>query len=163
MIDSMKQLYIDQLRDLYHAEDQLLKALPRMANAANSTELKRSLGEHHNETQEQMKRLEKIFEMNGEQAAGRKCKAMQGLIAETDDMLAEGMEPEIRGAAIIANAQRIEHYEMAGYGTARAFANMLDQDEASELLQATLEEEASADETLTKLATEYINRQAIKA
>jgi ferritin-like metal-binding protein YciE len=152
--NSLHELYLEQLRDLYDGEQQIIKTLPKMIEKANSEGLKEALNEHLEVTQEQATRLENIFEQLGEKAKGEKCKGMQGILAEGDDLVGEVKDENVRDAAIIASAQRVEHYEMAGYGTARTFADLLEEQEASELLQQTLDEEKEADETLTKLAGE---------
>jgi ferritin-like metal-binding protein YciE len=161
-LNSFQELYTEQLRDLYDAEQQIIKALPKMIEATTSEDLREALTEHLDVTQEQATRLEKIFTSLGEKAKGEKCKGMQGVIAEGDELIGKVEDPELRDAAIIASAQRVEHYEMAGYGTARTYANLLDDTEASKLLQQTLEEEKEADQTLTELAEE-INATAGKS
>lgn len=158
-INSLRELYIDQLRDLYDAENQLIKALPRMAKEASSDELRQAVEEHLEQTRGQAERLEQIFEQLGEKPKGKKCKGMQGLIEEGKDTLEEDMEEDTKDAAIIAAAQRVEHYEIAGYGTARTYANLLDENEAAELLEETLNEEKETDQKLTQLAEE-INVEA---
>lgn len=157
--NSLQELYVEQLRDLYDAEQQIIKALPQMIKAATSDELKQALTEHLNVTKEQANRLETIFNNLGEKAKGEKCKGMQGVIAEGNDTVEEIDNDDLRDAAIIASAQRVEHYEIAGYGTARTFATLLEEDEASDLLQQTLDEEKEADEKLTEIA-EAINVNA---
>jgi ferritin-like metal-binding protein YciE len=152
--DSLEQLYLEQLRDLYDAEHQIIKALPEMIEAASSQELKDGLNEHLDVTKTQATRLEKIFADMGEKPKGEKCKGMQGVLAEGSDLVDKVEDPDLRDAAIIASAQRVEHYEMAGYGTARSFASLLEQEEASEVLQQILDEEKEADEKLTQLSGE---------
>jgi ferritin-like metal-binding protein YciE len=161
-LNSLQELYTEQLRDLYDAEQQIIKALPEMIEATTSEDLREALTEHLDVTKEQSARLEKIFTNLGEKAKGEKCKGMQGVLAEGDDLVGKVEEPNLRDAAIIASAQRVEHYEMAGYGTARAFADLLEDTEASKLLQQTLEEEKEADQKLTELAEE-INAAATEA
>jgi ferritin-like metal-binding protein YciE len=158
-INSLRELYIDHLRDLYDAENQLLKALPKMAKEASSEELRQAIDEHLDETRGQVERLEEIFEQLGEKAKGKKCKGMQGLIEEGQETLDEDMEEDTKDAAIIAAAQRVEHYEISGYGTARTYATLLGENEASELLEETLKEEKETDQKLTQLA-EQINVEA---
>jgi ferritin-like metal-binding protein YciE len=158
-VNSLQELYVEQLRDLYDAEQQIIKALPEMIEAATAEELKQGLTEHLEVTKVQAARLESIFKDLGEKAKGEKCKGMEGVIEEGSDLIDEIEDPDIRDAAIIASAQRVEHYEMAGYGTARTFATLLDDDEASNLLQQTLDEEKEADQKLTELA-EQINVNA---
>jgi ferritin-like metal-binding protein YciE len=151
-LESLNDLFIEQLRDLYDAENQLIKALPKLAEGANSDELRRGFEEHLEQTKEHAQRIETIFEQLGEKAKGKKCKAMEGLIKEGGEVLDEDMNEDVKDAAIIAAAQRVEHYEIAGYGTARTFANLLGEDEAASLLEQTLEEEKETDAKLTQLA-----------
>jgi ferritin-like metal-binding protein YciE len=158
-INSLQELYVEQLKDLYDAEHQIIKALPKLVEKAESEELKDALNEHLEVTKEQANRIEKIFSNMGDKAKAEKCKGMQGVIAEGDDLIGDIDDPGVRDAAIIAAAQRVEHYEMAGYGTARTYANQLGEDEAADLLQQTLDEEKEADEKLTQLASE-INEEA---
>ena len=158
-INSLRELYVDQLRDLYDAENQLIKALPKMAKEATSDELRQGIEEHLEQTRCHAERLEQIFEQLGEKPKGKKCKGMQGVIEEGSEVLKEDMEEDTKDAAIIAAAQRVEHYEIAGYGTARTYANLLDENEAAELLEETLDEEKETDQKLTELAEE-INLEA---
>lgn len=153
-INSLEELYVEQLRDLYDAEHQIIKALPKMIDKAESEELKDALNEHLEVTKEQAKRIERVFRNMGEEAKAEKCKGMQGVLEEGDDLIGDIEDPEVRDAAIIAAAQRVEHYEMAGYGTARTYADQLGEDEAADLLQQTLDEEKEADRKLTKLSSE---------
>ena len=157
--NSLHELYLEELKDLYDAENQIIKALPKMVEAASSEELQGALTEHLEVTREQAKRLEQIFQNMGEKLKAEKCKGMEGLIKEGSDILSEDMDEDVKDAAIISAAQRIEHYEMAGYGTVRTWANLLGETEAEELLQETLDEEKEADEKLNELAEE-INVQA---
>jgi len=152
--NSLEELYVEQLRDLYDAERQIIEALPKMIDAAASNNLKDALTEHLAVTKTQATRLDQIFNALGEKAKGEKCKGMEGVIEEGSDLVEDIDDPEVRAAAIIAAAQRVEHYEMAGYGTARTYATLLGDDEATQLLQQTLEEEKEADQTLTELAGE---------
>jgi ferritin-like metal-binding protein YciE len=158
--NSLRELYIEQLKDLYDAEHQIIKALPKMIDAAQAEELKDALNEHLDVTKEQANRLEQIFKNLGEKAKAEKCKGMQGILQEGNDLVGEIEDENVRDAAIIASAQRVEHYEMAGYGTARTYAGLLDQPEAKDLLQQTLEEEEEADQVLTNLAGD-INADAM--
>lgn len=160
-IESLNDLFIEQLRDLYDAENQLIKALPKMAEAANSDELREGIEEHLEQTKGHAERIEQIFESLGEKAKAKKCKGMEGVIKEGSEALDEDMDPDVRDAAIIASAQRVEHYEIAGYGTARTFANLLGEREAASLLEQTLQEEKETDAKLTELA-EGINVAAEK-
>lgn len=159
---SLRDLYVEQLRDLYDAENQLIKALPKMAEEATSEDLRSALEEHLEVTRQQASRLEKIFERLGEKAKGEKCKGMEGLVKEGSEVLKEDMDEDVKDAAIIAAAQRVEHYEIAGYGTVRTYANLLGENEAAQLLEQTLEEEKEADQTLNDIA-EHINVEAKEA
>lgn len=157
--DAMRELYVAELRDLYNAETQLTKALPKMAKAASNPELRQAFEEHLRQTSEQVSRLEQIFEMLEEKPSGKKCLGMEGLVKEGAETMKEDYEGSIMDAAIIGAAQRVEHYEIAGYGTVREFAELLGEDEHVSLLEQTLEEEKETDEKLTQLA-EQINSQA---
>jgi ferritin-like metal-binding protein YciE len=158
-IDNLQKLYVEELRDLHSAERQIIQALPRMIKAATSPELKSALQEHLNITEVQLGRLDKIFETLGKKGTGKKCKGMEGIIAEGKEMLEEDMVPETLDAAIISAAQHVEHYEMAGYGTVRTYAQLLGDNVAMKLLQMTLDEEGDADKKLTELA-QRINVEA---
>jgi ferritin-like metal-binding protein YciE len=149
---SLHDLYIEQLKDLHSAESQLTKALPKMAKAANSPALKAAFTEHLEETKGQLGRLNQIGEKMGKPLTGHTCAAMKGLIEEGSEWMKEDAEPEVMDAGLIAAAQRVEHYEMAGYGTVHNFAELLEEEAAAELLAETLEEEEAADEKLTTLA-----------
>jgi ferritin-like metal-binding protein YciE len=153
-------LFVHELRDLYSAEKQLLKALPKMAKAATHEELKEGFEEHLSQTEEHVSRLEEIFEKLGVSGRGEKCAAMEGLIEEGKKILEEEMPDNVRDAALIAAAQRVEHYEIAGYGTAKTFAEILGEDEAVDLLEQTLDEEKETDVKLTELAESTINADA---
>ena len=156
-LDSLHGLYVDELKDLYNAEHQLLKALPRMAKAATAPALKAAFTEHLEVTRGQIGRLEQVFADLDASPKGKKCKAMEGLIEEAKEVLGEDAEPAVLDAALIACAQRVEHYEMAGYGCVRTFATLLGYAKAAKLLQQTLDEEGAADKALTKLAETVIN------
>jgi ferritin-like metal-binding protein YciE len=158
--ESLKELYIDELRDLYSAETQLVKALPKMAKASANDELREAFENHLRETSEHVSRLEQIFEQLGEKPTGKKCMGMEGLVKEGSETTKEDYEDDVKDAAIIGAAQRVEHYEMAGYGTVKALAELLGEDEHVSLLEQTLEEEKAADEKLTELSEE-INSQAV--
>ncbi len=158
-VNSFHELYVEQLRDLYDAENQLVKALPKLAEASNSDERREGFEEHLEQTKEHVQRLEQIFETLGETPKGEKCKGMEGLVKEASEALDENMQESVKDAAIIAAAQRVEHYEISGYGTARTFANLLDEDQAVSLLQKTLDEEKETDAKLNQLA-ENINVEA---
>jgi ferritin-like metal-binding protein YciE len=158
--NQLRELYLEQLRDLYSAETQLVKSLPKMAEAATSEELRTSFQRHLSETQEHVRRLETIFENLSQKPTGEKCKGMEGLIKEGSEVIAnDEFEGELKDAALIAAAQRVEHYEIAGYGTVRTFANLLEDDEALDLLEQTLDEEKETDQKLTEIA-ESVNVEA---
>jgi ferritin-like metal-binding protein YciE len=159
-LESLRDLYVEELRDIYNAENQLVKALPKMAKAASAPELRAAFEEHLAVTQGQVERLDEIFEKLGERATGKKCVGMEGLIEEGKEMLKEDAEPTVLDAALIAAAQKVEHYEIASYGCLRRYAQMLGSDDAAELLQASLDEESETDEKLTELAETLINVQA---
>jgi ferritin-like metal-binding protein YciE len=157
--EGLRKLYIEELKDLYNAETQLVKALPKMAKGADSDELRQGIEEHLEQTKNHVQRLEQIFQSLGESPKGKKCKGMEGLIEEGSEVLDEDFEGAVLDAAIIGAAQRVEHYEIAAYGTARAFAETLGEDNQVKLLTETLDEEKETDEKLTELASE-INQQA---
>ncbi|HZQ05791.1 MAG TPA: ferritin-like domain-containing protein [Anaerolineae bacterium] len=162
-LENLHDLYVEKLKDLYSAENQILKALPKMIKSADSEELARALQEHYNVTEGHVRRLEQIASNLGESPRGKKCVGMEGLLEEGKELLKEKVEPEVLDAGIIGAAQSVEHYEMAGYGTARAFAQMLGHQQAAQMLQQTLDEEKDADKTLTMLAENMINRMAAEA
>lgn len=159
---SLKELYVDELRDIYDAENQLVKALPEMAKAATSEELRSGFEEHLEQTKEHVRRLEQVLNDLGEKAKGKKCKGMQGLVSEGKEIIEEDFEDDVRDAALISAAQRVEHYEIAAYGTVRTYAEILGEQNAVSLLEKTLEEEKETDEKLTELA-EGINVDAAAA
>jgi len=159
-MNSLQDLMVDQLKDLYNAEGQLIKALPRMAKAASNPQLQQAFTTHLEQTKGHVERLEQVFESLGQSAKGKTCKAMKGLIEEGKEMMGEDAEPEVMDAGLIAAAQRIEHYEMAGYGCVRTYAQMLGNKEAAKLLQQTLDEEGKTDKLLTDLAEKVINLEA---
>jgi ferritin-like metal-binding protein YciE len=159
-LDSLETLFVEELRDLHSAETQLVKALPKMAKRASSEELKQAFEEHLELTREHVERLDEIFENLGKPAKGKTCKAMKGLIEEGSEILEEQGEPSVIDAALIAAAQKVEHYEIATYGTVRTWAEMLGQDDAVDLLQQTLDEESETDEKLTEIAESTINATA---
>jgi len=157
---SLKELFIEELRDLYDAENQLTKALPKMAEGSSSPELREAFEEHLEQTRNHVSRLEKVFAGLGEKPKAEKCKGMEGLIKEGSELLKEDdFDSEVKDAAIIGAAQKVEHYEIAGYGTVRTFAELLGEDEAVSLLEETLEEEKETDQKLTELA-DQINVEA---
>lgn len=158
--ESLECLLIDQLQDIYDAEQRLTKALPKMAEAATDTQLKSAFEHHLSETREQVNRLERVFEMIGAEAKTKTCDAMKGLISEGEDMANAKGDDHVRDAALIAAAQRVEHYEMAAYGTLRSLALRMGHDQAATLLQDTLDEEGTADKTLTQIAQSTVNPQA---
>jgi ferritin-like metal-binding protein YciE len=160
-LESLHDLFVDELKDLYNAEHQLLKALPKMAKAASSSQLAKAFTDHLEETKGQVDRLEKVFKELDASPKGKTCKAMEGLLKEGKEAMDEGADPSVRDAALIAAAQRVEHYEMAGYGCVRTFARSLGFEKAARLLQATLDEEGAADHKLTKLAETVINAKAL--
>ena len=148
----LKHLYVEELKDLFSAENQLLKALPKMAKAATSEDLRAGFAEHLEQTREHVARLEKIFKALGETPGGKKCKGMAGLIEEGAEMIAEDPDPEELDAGLISAAQRVEHYEIAGYGCVGAYAKLLGEDRALSLLKQTLDEEKETDKKLTQLS-----------
>lgn len=155
---ALKELYIDELRDLYNAENQLTKALPKMAKAATSDELRAGFEEHLEQTKGHVERLDDIFKELGEKPTGKRCKGMEGLVEEGEEMIEE-QEGDALDAGLISAAQRVEHYEIAAYGSVRTYANLLGEEDAAELLEQTLTEEKQTDQKLTKLA-EKINVRA---
>jgi ferritin-like metal-binding protein YciE len=159
-MQSLQDLFVDQLKDLYNAENQIIKALPKMIKKASASELKDAFQMHLDQTRHHVERLEQVFESAGEKAKGKTCKAMKGIIEEGAETMDEDATPEVMDAALIAAAQRVEHYEIAGYGTVRAYAKLLGNDEAARLLQETLQEEGDTDHKLTQLADTMINVQA---
>src|ERR1700716_2315802 len=159
---ALKERYIDELKDLYSAEGQLIKALPKMAKAATSEELRTGFEEHLEQTRGHVQRLEQIFKELGEKPSGKKCKGMEGLVAEGQEMMGEDFEDDVMDAALISAAQRVEHYEIAAYGTVRTYAELLGEDTAAQLLEQTLEEEKETDQKLTDMAGE-INVKALGA
>ncbi len=161
-MEALRDLLVDELKDLYSAEKQITKSLPKMVKAATSDVLKKAFQGHLAETEEQVKRLEKIFEELGESPRGKKCKGMEGVLEEGKEMMEEDAEPEVLDAGLIAAAQHVEHYEIAGYGCVRTYANLLGMNNVAKLLEKTLEEEKRTDEKLTKIA-ESINVEAAKA
>jgi len=159
-LESLRDLYIEELRDLYSAENQLVKALPKMAKAASSPELQAAFTEHLEQTKGHVERLETIFKSLDASPKGKTCKAMEGLVEEGDEMRKEKGEAAVIDAGLIAAAQRVEHYEIAGYGTVRTYARLLKETQAANLLQQTLDEEGETDKKLTELAESLINVEA---
>ena len=160
-LQSLEQLYISELRDLYSAENQLLKALPKMAKGASSNELKDAFQEHLEQTKGHVERLEEIFQQLDESPKGKTCQAMKGLIEEGSEILKEEGEESVLDAGLIVAAQKVEHYEIASYGSVRTFANLLGQDAAAKLLQSTLDEESETNEILNQLAESVVNQDAL--
>jgi ferritin-like metal-binding protein YciE len=152
-LQTLHDLFVEQLQDLYSAETQLVDALPKLANASSHEELRDAFEQHLAETREHVSRLEELFTQLGEKPGSEKCKGMEGLIKEGDEILELQGDPSVIDAALIAAAQRVEHYEMAGYGTVKTLAGHLDLDDAEDILERTLNEEKKADELLTKIAT----------
>jgi ferritin-like metal-binding protein YciE len=151
-LENLQQLFVKELRDLYDAEKQITEALPKLIDAAHNPQLKSALQEHLQVTRQQISRLDQIFQKLNQKATGETCKGMKGVIKEGDEMVSTGGDPSTVDAGIISAAQRVEHYEMAGYGTVRTYAQLLGQQEMARLLQQTLDEEAQADEKLTQIA-----------
>lgn len=158
--EGLRELFVDSLKDIYWAEKALTKALPKMAKNATSENLITAINEHLTVTEEQVSRLEQVFELLGEKASAKKCDAMEGLIKEGESIMEETQEGAVRDAGIISASQKIEHYEIASYGTLAAFALTLEEEEAAALLQQTLEEEKEADTILTEAAYNTINFDA---
>jgi ferritin-like metal-binding protein YciE len=157
---TLEDLYEDLLKDLYSAEKQLVKALPKMAKNAESPDLQKAFQEHLGQTEQHVERIERIFSNLEGSPRGKKCVGMEGLIAEGDELLKEDVDPDVLDAGLIAAAQKVEHYEIAGYGTARAWAEKIGDNNAVRLLQQTLDEESMANEKLTQLAESHINMEA---
>jgi ferritin-like metal-binding protein YciE len=151
-LENLQQLFVKELRDLYDAENQITEALPKLINAAHNSELKSALQEHLQVTKQQISRLDQIFQKLNQKPTGETCKGMKGVIKEGDEIVSAGGDPSTIDAGIISAAQRVEHYEMAGYGTVRTYARLLGQEEMARLLQQTLSEEEEADEKLTQIA-----------
>jgi ferritin-like metal-binding protein YciE len=161
MQESLRELYIDELKDLYSAETQLVKALPKMAKAASNDQLRQAFEEHLRQTSEQVSRLEQIFGQLEEKPTGKKCLGMEGLVKEGAEIMKEDFADSVKDAGIIGAAQRVEHYEIAAYGTAKAFAELLGEDEHVSLLEETLNEEKEADQKLSQIA-EDVNASALE-
>lgn len=161
-VSSMQDLFTQELRDIYHAEKQLVKALPRMAKAVSNSKLRDALQTHLEETREQVERLEKVFEMMDLGKRAKRCEAMEGLIEEGREMMEEVKDDTVRDAAIISSNQKIEHYEIASYGTLIEMANSMGQPEAAKLLGQSLAEEKQSDEKLNKIAVQDVNKMALQ-
>jgi ferritin-like metal-binding protein YciE len=159
-IENLRDLLVHELKDLYSAETQLVKALPKMAKAASDEDLVEAFEEHLEQTKGQVERLERVFEILGEKPRGKTCEAMKGLVAEGEEVISEDATDDVKDAALIAAAQKVEHYEIAGYGTVRTFAQLLGEKEVANLLQETLDEEGETDQKLTEIA-ESLNVEAL--
>jgi ferritin-like metal-binding protein YciE len=162
-LESLDSLFLNELKDVYNAEKQILKALPRMAKAASANALRDAFTKHLRETEGHVRRLEQIFKSLDQAPRGKKCKGMEGLLEEGKEIMEEEGAPEVIDAALISAAQRVEHYEMAAYGCLRTYAQLLGHEDAAELLQQTLGEEEAADEKLTELGEGGINQAAVAA
>lgn len=160
-LESLHELYLEKLRDLYSAEQQILKALPKVRKKVTHEELQEAMDTHIAQTEQQVQRLERIFEQLGESPKGKHCKGMEGLLAEASELMGEDADADVLDAGLIAAAQAVEHYEMAGYGTARTYAELLGFDDHSELLQQTLNEEEETDRILTEIAMTSVNIEAM--
>jgi ferritin-like metal-binding protein YciE len=160
-MDTLHELYVDELKDLYSAETQILKALPRMIKAATHTKLKQGFTKHERQTRQHAKRLERICKSLGEKPTGKKCVGMEGVLKEGSELIKEKPDKEVLDAGLIAAAQHVEHYEMAGYGTVRTWARLLGYEDHEALLQQTLDEERDCDELLTGLAESSVNLEAV--
>jgi ferritin-like metal-binding protein YciE len=161
-VNSLESLFTETLKDLYDAEHQIIKALPKMAEAASSPDLKKGLEQHLEQTRQQAQRLEQVFSAVGEKPSRKKCMGMEGLIKEGEEHMKElKSDKDVLDAGLIADAQKVEHYEIAGYGTAKTYAEMLGKKEAVRLLDQTLSEEYATDERLTRLAESHINIEAM--
>lgn len=161
-IESIEDLFLDELKDLYSAEKQITKALPKMVKAASTPELSKAFSSHLEETRGHVERLEKIFEILGKRGTGKTCEGMKGVLVEGSEALKEIGKGKVRDAALIAAAQRVEHYEIAGYGTVRSLAELLGKSNMAELLEKTLKEEKATDEKLTEIS-ESVNEEAQNA
>jgi ferritin-like metal-binding protein YciE len=159
-LDTLKKLYIEELKDLYSAENQILKALPKMIKVSTHPQLKKAFTVHERQTREHVKRLERVCKELGVSPKGKKCNGMEGLLKEGKELIAEKPEPEVLDAGLLSSAQHVEHYEMAGYGTVRTYARQLGYESQAELLQRTLNEEGETDHLLTALAESSINLDA---
>ena len=159
-LDTLKDLYVDELKDLYSAEKQLIKALPKIAKAANDPQLKEAFRTHLQQTRQHAERIEQICRELGVSPRGKKCVGMEGLIEEGNELIQEDPDPDVLDAGLISKAQHVEHYEMAGYGTVRTYARQLGFDSQADLLQQTLDEEGTTDHLLTQLAESGINVEA---
>lgn len=162
-LESLRELYVEKLKDLYSAENQIIRALPRMIKSVSTPELQQALQDHLKMTEGHARRIEQITQSMNKSPRGKKCSGMEGLLEEGKELLQEQAESDVLDAGIIAAAQGVEHYEIAGYGTARTWAEMLGEGKAARLLEQTLQEEKQADELLTQLAESFINARAEEA
>ncbi len=160
-LTNLQDLFVEELKDLYSAENQILKALPQMADAAATPELKQAFQEHLEQTRGQVQRLEQIFQKLGASPTGKRCKGTAGVIAEGEELMKQGGDPDTLDAGLIGAAQKVEHYEIAGYGTARTWARLLGENDAAQLLQQTLDEEGQTDKKLTQLSERKLNKDAM--
>ncbi|MBA2626702.1 MAG: ferritin-like domain-containing protein [Gemmatimonadales bacterium] len=160
-LSTLEELYVEELKDLWSAEKQILRALPRMIKAAGHKELKRAFTTHERQTRQQVKRLERIFKQLGASPRGKKCEGMEGLLKEGSSLIGERPEQDVLDAGLLSAAQHVEHYEMAGYGTVRTWARLLGRDGQADILQQTLDEEGETDHLLTELAERLINIEAV--
>jgi ferritin-like metal-binding protein YciE len=162
-VDTLEKLFHDMLKDIYHAEKQLVRALPKMAKAASNEELSRAFTEHLRQTEKQVDRLEKVFKEIGKTPQAKKCVGMEGLIEEGKELMNEDIEEEVLDAGLIVAAQKVEHYEIATYGSLRTYAQILGKERAVKLLEETLREETETDKRLTQIAESSINIEAVNA
>lgn len=162
-LSTLKDLLVDELKDIYSAEQQITKALPQMAQKAHSPELKKAFEDHLRQTENHIQRLDQVFQKLGQAPTGKFCKGMDGLLKEGQEMMQERADPDVLDAAMISAAQRVEHYEIAAYGTVRTYANELGDGDIQRLLQQTLDEEGDTDKKLTRIAESKVNQQAAKA
>ena len=160
-LESLQELYLEQLKDLHSAEEQIIEALPKMIKQTTHTELRKAFERHLNQTKEQLRRLDQIGQRAGQKLSGHDCKGMEGLLEEGEELMKERADSDVLDAALIAAAQRVEHYEMAGYGCARTYARLLGLNDDAKLLQQTLDEEGETDHLLTDLAERVINVEAM--
>jgi len=160
-LNTLQDLFLDTLKDTYDAEQQITKVLPKMAKAASTPNLKTAFEKHLSQTESHIQRLEQVFDSLGKKATRKTCKGMQGLIEEGNEYIKEDAEPEVRDAALIAAAQKVEHYEISAYGTLSAYANLLGDSKSAKLFHQTLEEEKQTDELLTQIAESKVNVKAV--
>ncbi len=162
-IKSLAMAFVEELKDIHSAEKQLVHALPRMASNASHEQLRKSIEKHAEQTQKQVERLEQVFASIDRSVDTKACQAMKGIVSEGEELLSEDAAPDVRDALLVESAQKVEHYEIAAYGTLCTWAELLGYDEARKLLHETLEEEKQTDTELTQLATQVVNRDALKA